>query len=281
MICHSRKEWLFFTTQCFMPILMHKYWVLAVIVCCLFSCRLAEKRDTTTVPAGWVRDSTTHFRLRAQTGVRSEKKLASIGAALEESQDDLLKLLGVGSRQQHLEVYFLKDRETLTTYTGYPANGYTDTKKGIIYLVDKDPFHLPLKHELMHALSWRLWGPPKEYWISEGLAVFAGGNCGGYPLHRLANAIDKRKKLLPFSALADTFDFRSIEPSLQAASMVQYIYDKYGVSALKVFWKEGFAKGAAVTGQSPAELEQSWLQYIRRGRAMPIDWARLKTNGCE
>jgi hypothetical protein len=219
--------------------------------------------------------------LWAQSGVRSEKGLSSVGVALEKAQDHLLELLGAPSSQQRLRVYFLRDRETLAEYTGYPANGFTDTQKGIIYLVDKDPFHLPLKHELMHALSWRLWGAPREYWISEGLAVFAGGSCGTYPLPALAKGLDEQKKLLPFSALADTFDFRAIEPSLQGASMVQYIYNTYGLATLKAFWKGGCAGAAPATGQSPDALEARWLQSIRQTSAVPIDWVRLGKYGCE
>lgn len=52
------------------------------------------------------------------------------------------------SEPQYLEFYFLKDRETLTSYTGFPANGYTNTEKGIIYFVDNEPFNLAFRHEL-------------------------------------------------------------------------------------------------------------------------------------
>ena len=98
---------------------------------------------------------------------------------MENIQQQLLELLNE-KEVQKLELYFLKDRETLKSYTGYAAKGYTDTQKGILYFLDRAPYHLPLKHETMHELSWRLWGMPKEYWISEGLAVFANGNCSGW-----------------------------------------------------------------------------------------------------
>lgn len=229
----------------------------------------------------WSHDSTTHFTLHAQKGVRSEKNLAAIGKQLEQIQSELLRLLNEGTPRR-LQVYFLKDRETLTSYTGFPANGYTDTEKGVLYFVDKAPFHLAFRHEMMHALSWRLWGRPQGYWLSEGIAVFAAGNCGGYSLHALAGAIQQKGKLVPFENLTDTFDFKAIEPSLQGASMVKYLYDRYGVAALKSIWKTGWQGVKPVTGVSPAELQRRWLAFIGQPEyRTSVNWNNIAASGCE
>lgn len=200
---------------------------------------------------------------------------------MEGIQQDLLHLLNE-STPQHLQIYFLKDRETLTSYTGFPANGYTDTEKGIIYFVDKAPFHLALRHEMMHALSWRLWAPPKGYWLSEGIAVFASGTCGGYPLHALAQTIQEEGKLTSFQNLTDTFDFKAVEPSLQTASMVKYIYDKYGVAKLKRFWQTGWQNARQIIGISPDELQKRWIDYIKQPEYhITVNWDSIHTSGCE
>ena len=229
---------------------------------------------------GWVRDSSEHFQLQAQVGVRSADSLYNIGKKMEHIQKEILALLQESSPQK-LQLYFLKDRQTLTSYTGYSANGYTDTEKGILYFVDKDPFHLPLKHETTHALSWRLWGTPKEYWISEGLAVFAGNHCGNYPLHALAYALHREGKLVPFQNLVDSFDFRALEPSLQAASVVQYIYETYGVVALKAFWQKGWQASDAIVGLPATTLEQQWKAWIVQQKFnAAVNWQKIKTHGC-
>lgn len=230
---------------------------------------------------GWVTDSTAHFVLYAQEGVRSGHNVSTIARQLEQTQDELLRLLHESARQR-LQLYFLKDRETLTAYTGFPANGYTDTEKGIVYFVDKAPFHLAFRHELMHALSWRLWGPPKGYWLSEGLAVFASGTCGGYSLHSLARAIREAGKFTAFQNLTDTFDFKAVEPSLQGASMVKYIYDTYGVNTLKNIWQNGLPNERKFTGISLDELQRGWLAHINRpGYRTAIDWNNIHASGCE
>ena len=229
----------------------------------------------------WTKDSTVHFVLTAQKGVRSEKELHRIGVQLEQIQKDLLRLLHERAPQR-LQFYFLKDRETLTSYTGYPAKGFTDTQKGIIYFVDKAPFHLALKHETMHALSWRLWGTPHGYWLSEGIAVFASGNCGGYSLHELANAIERKGKFVSFDKLTDTFDFKSVEPSLQAASLVQFIYDTYGAEKLKSIWKAGLKNTQKVLNITPDDLQKKWMAHIKQPQfEKVIDWNAIRKSGCE
>ncbi len=229
----------------------------------------------------WTKDSTNHFVMYAQKGVRSEKHLAAIGQQLENTQKELLRLLNE-TTPQRLQVYFLKDRETLTSYTGFPANGYTNTEKGVIYFVDKAPFHLAFRHEMMHALSWRLWGPPKGYWLSEGIAVFASGSCAGYPLHALAGTVQRGGKFLPFENMVDSFDFKSLEPSLQSASMVQYIYDKYGIAALKGFWTHGWQNAQQVIAVAPQELQRKWLNTIQQPAFyIPVEWDKILASGCE
>lgn len=243
------------------------------------SCLSGEKGSKASV-TGWQRDSTTHFRLLAQSGVPSADSLGAIGLKMEVLQEQLLATLHEKDPLR-LEVYFLKDREALASYTGYPANGYTDTQKGIIYLVDKGGSRLPLRHELMHALSWRLWGTPSSYWLSEGIAVFAAGQCRGYSLHALAHGISRQGKIVPFSTLTDTFDFRALEPSLQAASMVQYIYDTYGWATLKNIWQQGFEEGALRTGTTAAEMEKQWKSFIdHKEFDAPIEWEMIQQKGC-
>ena len=200
---------------------------------------------------------------------------------MEGIQQELLTKLNETERQT-LVVYFLKDRETLTSYTGFPANGYTDTNKGIIYFVDKDPFHLPLRHETMHALSWRLWGTPNSYWLSEGLAVYASGGCGTYNLHALAQAIKKQGKLISFKSLGENFDFSALEPSLQAASMVKFIYENYGVVALKHIWKNGVRNTAPGLNISAEELERRWRAHIEQAQFdIDVSLKNIKAYGCE
>ncbi len=252
-----------------------------VLLLLLASCTSTGSKPKKKEAESWQHHSTLHFTLHAQTGVRSAQHLKSIGQKMETIQQQLLTLLNENSPQK-LELYFLTDRQTLTAYTGYSARGYTNTQKGILYFVDKDPIHLPLKHETMHALSWRLWGTPKEYWISEGIAVFASNNCASYTLPTLAHAMHREQKLVPFQNLIDAFDFRALEPSLQAASMVQFIYDTYGIAALKAFWQKGWQQAGSITGISPQKLEQQWKAWFGQERINePVNWNIIKEQGCE
>lgn len=229
----------------------------------------------------WTQHATSHFQLRAQAGVRSRKKLKAIGEKMDAIQQELLTLLNE-TEKQRLVIFLLKDKQTLTSYTGFPANGYTDTQKGIIYFVDKEPFHLALRHETMHALSWRLWGVPNTYWLSEGLAVYASGNCGNYHLHSLAHALNKQGKITDIKSLTQNFDFRALEPSLQAASMVKFIYEEYGVSTLKYYWKNGFSDTSDGIKLSIQELKKNWKNHIAQEKFNTrVELDSIKESGCE
>ncbi|HEX2607491.1 MAG TPA: hypothetical protein VHK91_08930 [Flavisolibacter sp.] len=241
----------------------------------------ANRQTVPVADDSWKRDSTVHFQMQAQSMVRSATKLSAVGQQLEVILKEELAFLKE-DQAPFLQVYFLKDRETLTSYTGFPANGYTDTEKGILYFVDKEPFHLALRHELMHALSWRFWGPPKGYWLSEGIAVTASRTCGGYSVHELSHAIQQQGKIVPFQTLADTFDFRALEPSLQSASLVTYIHERFGIAALKGFWQQGLGASEKITGISSQDLERQWLDYIRQDRFQKkVNWKGIRESGCE
>lgn len=261
---------------------MKNYMGIVCLTSLFISCEFNNTaKSTHSIDNEWKRDSTRHFTLHAQSTLPSADSLQIIGQKVEKIQDELLNLLQENQAQK-LEMYFLKDRETLTSYTGFPANAYTDTKKGILYFVDKSPFQLAYRHEIMHALSWRLWGAPKGYWLSEGLAVFASRNCAGYDLHSLAHAISKQGKLVSFNSLIDNFDFRSLEPSLQAASFVLFIYDTYGINTLKGYWQNGLQHSTKLTSISASELERRWKEHIDQNKFnVNIDWIRVRQKGCE
>lgn len=221
-----------------------------------------------------------HFHLLAEKGVRSEHKLSQFGAKMEELQKDLLAQLGE-TRAQSLSLYFLKDRATLASFTNFPANGYTDVQKGRIYFVDAEPYVLPLRHELMHALSWRLWGTPRDYWVSEGLAVAAASACHGYPLHQLAHALAQERKIVPFSQLEKDFDFGSLAASLQAASLVQYVRERFGREGLLVLWRQGLHEKVFLHGLTSSALQAQWLAYIEQESFKGlINWSQIKQEGC-
>lgn len=231
---------------------------------------------------GWREDSVSNFSLHAQPEVRSADHLQETGKKLEMVRNELLALLHEDSYSPRIDVYFLKDRETLTGFTGFPANGYTDTDKNKIYFVDKDPFHLAFRHELMHDLSWNLWGKPSGYWLSEGIAVFASGTCGSYDLYTLAHDISKRNQLVEFDTLIDDFDFKALEPSLQSASMVKYIYENYGISVLKAIWQNGWDVIPTVTTTTKQKLISQWKSFIEDKKfEAPIDYSIIRRQGCE
>ena len=256
-----------------------------VIALVLFFCcnekRADPKQNLPVVQSiVWIKDSTEDFTALGEQGVINKNNLNQYLLQAQDVKKELLNILNESSYPDKLNLHFVKDRKTLAQLTNYEANGYTNVYTGDIYFVYKPPRAIPVRHELMHALSWRLWGDAKEFWLSEGICIWAS-RCR-YNLHSIANRLNTKNALQPFDTLVKNFDFRKLEPQLQSASMVQYIADKYGLNILKRFWKEGLAASNSIIGISLKELEQQWTAFIAQPKfTAVVDLEEIKQKGCE
>lgn len=120
----------------------------------------------------------------------------------------------------------------------------------------------PLRHELGHLYSWRSWGPPAGYWLSEGVAVYAAGDCKGEDLHAWAAKLTLENKLQDFSHLEQDLDFSSAAAHLQAGSFVKYVMEKYGVRSFRLIWEEGLSASSEATGLEMDALLDQWTGHI-------------------
>jgi hypothetical protein len=96
-------------------------------------CFFKDHEKAISTSGNWKYDSTTHFKLRAQKGLHSQDSLQPIGKKLEIIQQELLSILHE-NQPQYLEFYFLKDKETLTSYTGFPAKDIQIQRRGLFIL---------------------------------------------------------------------------------------------------------------------------------------------------
>ncbi len=255
--------------------------IIAVLFVCCNEKRPNQKQSfPATQSIVWIKDSTGDFTVLGERGVIDKNNLHQYLLQAQNEKNELLNLLNEASYPDKLNLHFVKDRKTLARLTNYEANGYTNVYTGDIYFVYKPPRAIPMRHEVMHALSWRLWGDAKEFWLSEGICIWAS-RCR-YNLHSIANNLLAGRGLQAFDTLVKNFDFRKLEPQLQSASMVQYIADKYDLNVLKRFWKEGLSASNRIIGISPKELEQQWTAFIAQPKFnTAVDLVEIKQKGCE
>jgi hypothetical protein len=121
----------------------------------------------------------------------------------------------------------------------------------------------PLRHELGHLYSHRLWGPPHGTWLSEGVAVFAVGHCAGIALHRWAAAIQRAGEPVTLGHLQSSFDFTRAAPHLLAGSFITFLAERHGIEAVRALWQHGLASAQHTLGVSGSELEAAWHTALR------------------
>lgn len=160
------------------------------------------------------------------------------------SNIDLIKL---HEYTDTISVQFLTSRQEMKKYTGMTPSGIALVQPKILYVVaNGDPKEVrpPIKHELMHMISMTTWGYPGQdsNWMNEGLAALAENNCNGYNDEQIYRYLLDKDMLISTDDLTISF-YKQPEMVAyhQAAYMVQYLLNKYGVEKFKDLWIQGFA----------------------------------------
>jgi hypothetical protein len=258
------------------PEFMRRFF-LTVAVAAIVSCAppdAAVPVDTPTDPfiehvlsAGfvWVADTTEHFVVRAIAESYAHQTFAAQTAALDRARHFVLLRLGEdGASQTRAHVFLLRSRDDVAQLVGQPAGGWTEPQANSVLAVVSDSVTPPLRHELGHLYSHRLWGRPHGPWISEGVALFAVGHCAGRPLHQWAAAIQRAGESVSLDPLLRNFDFSRAAPHLLAGSFVTFVADRHGIEAVKALWRRGAESAQAFTSENLAELEAVWHEELGR-----------------
>jgi hypothetical protein len=235
----------------------------------------------------WSSRQTEHLVVHAQVRTPLARSLGALGESAERAVERDLRMLGERNSGQRMDVFFLGSREEMRPFSGGEAPGGWSTPKGTVFLVANDSVAAPLRHELMHSLSRRLWGAAAELWMSEGLGVLASG-CHGYDPDDVAKALDSAGKLRTFEEMRTNFIVKGAvgaEYYMQAASMMSYIRQRFGLARLRQFWQHGGLSHAEQSlGVGVAALERDWRASLATRRAS-MPWsgflAAIVAHGCE
>jgi hypothetical protein len=213
----------------------------------------------------WSADTTEHFVVRAVAESYADQTLAAQAAALDRARHFVLIRLGEdGASQTRAHVFLLRSREDVRQLVGRPAGGWTEPQANSVLVVVRDSVPPPLRHELGHLYSHRLWGRPHGPWISEGVALFAVGHCAGRPLHQWAAAIQRAGEPVSLDLLLRNFDFSQAAPHLLAGSFVTFVADRHGIEAVKALWRRGVESAQGSSAADLAELEAAWHEELGR-----------------
>ena len=267
-----------------------------LVVICAASARSQSAAVDTPPPAAkaaleagdisWKSRRTPHAVVYALAGSAAEKGLAADAQRAERAIVANLAFLGIRAAGPRLRIFLVGSREQMRRFTGGRAyGGISITQEGPAFLVANDSVRPALKHETMHLLSWRHWGPPAASWLSEGLATLAVGPCQGHTVDQVVVAARMAGLFAPVDTLRSAFVTDreiGVVHYMEAASLVQHVDRKYGRKKLRALWSAGGPEGAL--GVDVPALETSWKASLSRivpkGSWTRI-WKRIDARGCE
>jgi hypothetical protein len=212
----------------------------------------------------WRRIDTPRATIYAAASV-PDRSVTPFVDSVEAVISDHLAFLGAAMVGKH-RLFLVRSRDEIEPLTGSRAPGWSETGSGSAYFVVTDSVRIGLRHEVMHLLSWRLWGRPAAYWMSEGLASASVPACGGIPIGAVAPMFDRAGMLIPLETLRTNFTFSGDSGAvfyLQSADLVRFIDRTYGREKLRAMWSNGGLANARNTlGVDVDKLERSWRSSV-------------------
>ena len=203
---------------------------------------------------------TAHYLDSTSTARDPRRSIGRAAAALV----DNLALLGATEYAPHIHLFYVATREQYQRITGGPGTGFTVAWAQAVTLLappeETDPAE---RHELMHVVSMNLWGvnPLRDYWLREGLAVFATEQCNPGAIDSTARAMLADGRAKPLRTYRESFFTAGVDnyPAyMLSGSFVKFLVERGGHDRLREIWAGGVAVMPQVYGATADSLETEW-----------------------
>lgn len=245
----------------------------------------------------WDSIASTTYTMYVPRGSYAATHATEYRAELEEGIAHALQLLGEDAYPSRLQLFFMRSREDVEAVTGTGWNGWTDAANSSAAVVAREECRPVIRHEVMHAVSLRLWGhplgrdgdpnPPADSaamaqggWLREGIAAAAEGRYLSYSYRGMAAQWLAEGAILPFDTLVHRFyQVDDLAAYLQAGSLVQYLLEQYDRESFRMLWREGARAINRAYGKPASQIESEWHAWLRATPAAerPISIARATT----
>ena len=172
----------------------------------------------------------------------------------------------------------ISDIRNLTGREDISGEVVSDIDGGLMVVCIYGVKHNPLKHELMHVVSFIKWGIYSyPQWLNEGLATFSdpdSWSCDGHTLEERYVYFLQTDKLLEESDLI-SFPDNLVEKTIaynQSAYIVGYLYNNYGVEKLKTLWQSGTEQFEKIYGLSFEQITTNISDELNKKYPVPIQF---------
>jgi hypothetical protein len=236
----------------------------------------------------WIHRRTADANVYVLSGSAPAGMLTHLASESQRAIEANVQWLGERSSRGRLNLFFVGSRDEMRAFTGTRSGGWSVVAEGTAFLVASDSISPALRHEVMHLLSWRLWGTPGGVWMSEGVATAAVGGCRDWTLDEIAAALYHDRQLATIAEMRRRFRNGGTQGAihyLSAGSLVEFIDRTWGRVKLRQLWQSGGMGGAErVLGITPLTLEQRWRSHVAE-QAAPEQWNVMRRQvaalGCE
>lgn len=271
------------------------------LICVLIVCHLTTPaQPSANEPAGlaeytlamhgfdWITKESQHYRIHYLPGSRAEREIDNLVERNEASLESHLAILQVEQYEKVIDLFYFDSREQIKKIVSKPFRALADAASMTVLAVRNDDDIARDAHEIMHVVSYDLWGGWNRRnnlaWLGEGLATFADEPCNGYEQSELAAHI--------FKATDDSVSLDSLATDFRAypemigymlmASFVEFVIEEYNVEQLRNLWAHGYDGLEEIFGKDVARLERDWHNYVLSKYPHPDvrDWPELKKHGC-
>ena len=233
----------------------------------------------------WQLFETNHFRIHYPRTSFAAKELPTIQRNLEDARTLALAHLGTLDYERVVDVFLVDTRADVTKLMGHGATGMANWYGHFVILVHNPVWEAFIRHEILHVYHENVWGMGAEpfQWFQEGLATYSHGLCGPYEMEEITTYLHRQSMLYGLDELFRSFgQLDEMIRNIQAASLVSYLYERYGMAKVRELWVEGVDKIDSVLGISSEELEAQFFQHLesKRDYGRTIDWKILHDKGC-
>lgn len=238
---------------------------------------LKEKKGFT-----WITKSSANFDFYYEVGTPAERDIEKIMANMEKSRAHVETLLG-GTFGTRTDAFLVDSRARMKQLVGEEGNGFAFGSRKMLVgklemvsaMVYSDTIKAIGAHETCHILALFLWGKAHGVWVNEGLAVYSDDQWQGNPLHLVAKVLLNRGKLLPIADLIDDGWLKKYPDMVtypELGSFVKFLYEKYGMEAVKNLWQHGAKEAEGGFGKNIAALETEWRAELVKMDANSIQY---------
>jgi len=183
-----------------------------------------------------------------------------------------------------IEIFLVSSRQEMEEAVGRPIGGMVRPGERTAVLLYNRSYSPFMAHELTHLFMLYHWGPARNgRWIVEGAAALVSGDCQGHSIAALVKGLQEDGRLQHWPEFVGDFDrLDEVAANLQAASMVEFVWSRSGITAVRDLWASaGWSEVERALGEPVARLEAEWLQRVHAGPpSARLDVARLYRHGC-